>query len=53
MEDLEVLEDTQCPQCGGEGRLLGELGIATWYRCRNCGWEWSMAKPLDDEEAPR
>lgn len=30
-----------CPACGGEGRSMGALGNLAWYRCVNCGWEWS------------
>jgi rubredoxin len=30
-----------CPQCSGEPWLLGELGRLMWYRCRQCGWQWS------------
>lgn len=33
-----------CPECLGEGRLLGTLGSTDHYRCRDCGWEWSGAE---------
>ena len=26
-----------CPLCPGRGVVLGRLGRATWYRCRDCG----------------
>ena len=32
---------TECPQCGGEGMLLGQLGNVSWYRCRQCGWDFN------------
>ncbi len=31
-----------CPICGGEPTPLGRLGILTWLRCIQCGWEWSV-----------
>lgn len=30
-----------CPQCGGDGVLLGTLGKRKHYRCRQCGWDFS------------
>lgn len=30
-----------CPQCGGDGVLLGALGSRKHYRCRRCGWDFS------------
>lgn len=30
-----------CPMCEGEGALLGELGPATFYRCRACGVDFT------------
>jgi hypothetical protein len=34
-------DGTVCTVCGGEGVPLGQLGPETWYRCRNCGMEFS------------
>lgn len=31
-----------CPSCGGVGFWLGQLGILTWFRCRDCGGEFSQ-----------
>lgn len=47
-----------CPTCGGEPILMGCLGDLDWFRCRACGWEWSMpddpgddpGDDLDDDE---
>lgn len=36
MPDLPV-----CEMCKGPGVLLGRLGSITWFRCRNCGWEFT------------
>jgi hypothetical protein len=36
----------QCPQCTGQGAVMGALGNLDWFRCINCGWEWSVAKQL-------
>ena len=30
-----------CPCCTGTPTILGQLGRATWYRCRDCGAQWS------------
>lgn len=39
--DPEAEQTPDCPQCGGPGTLLGQLGRQTHYRCRNCGWDYS------------
>jgi len=41
IEDDEVIENPTCPKCGGPGALLGQLGNLWWFRCRDCGWEFS------------
>lgn len=28
--------------CQGPGTLLGQLGSLVWFRCRNCGYEFSI-----------
>lgn len=30
-----------CPSCGGPGFVLGDLGQLRWFRCRNCGQQFS------------
>jgi hypothetical protein len=30
-----------CPLCSCEGALLGALGSCTWFRCRQCGMDFS------------
>jgi tRNA(Ile2) C34 agmatinyltransferase TiaS len=30
-----------CPQCSGVGVMMGVLGMLRWFRCRNCGFEFS------------
>jgi hypothetical protein len=37
-----------CPMCGGAPGDGGALGARYWYRCRQCGWEWTVA--MDDAE---
>ena len=39
-EDHEM---TDCPMCAGEAAPLGQLGRVIWYRCRACGWQFSLA----------
>lgn len=36
-----------CPNCGGDGVLLGSLGNRKHYRCRQCGLDFSQ----EDAEA--
>lgn len=31
-----------CPVCGGVGVMLGFMGKLIWFRCRYCGWEFSI-----------
>jgi hypothetical protein len=33
---------TDCPECGGAGGYLGRLGLASWFRCRMCGWDYRV-----------
>lgn len=30
-----------CPLCGGEGSVLGSLGMRMHFRCRDCGIDYS------------
>ena len=39
----ESPEGPACLQCGGEGKPLGSLGNRTHYRCRDCGFDFSIA----------
>ena len=51
----------QCPQCGGEGTLLGALGHTRHYRCRQCGWDFhsdnddlqGQFEPTDEMPPPK
>ena len=49
------MDFVECPACEAElpltDVLLGSLGGLVWYRCRNCGWEWSgdPDQLLDDD----
>jgi hypothetical protein len=33
-----------CPICQGEGCLLGPFGPRTWFRCRQCGMDFSRKR---------
>lgn len=37
-----------CPMCNGQGALLGSLGALTWYRCIQCGAEFTGEDNDDD-----
>lgn len=30
-----------CPVCDGQGALLGVLGFLRWFRCIQCGMDFS------------
>lgn len=32
-----------CPSCEGPGVLMGTLGNRDHYRCRDCGWDYSVS----------
>lgn len=43
-----------CPMCGGSPKLLGGFGSNVWFRCCDCGWDWSAPASevaLEDEDA--
>jgi hypothetical protein len=35
-------EEHDCQMCGGAGVFLGWLGLSAWFRCRQCGMEFSL-----------
>lgn len=39
-----------CDMCGGTLMPLGVLGRLSWFRCRQCGIEFSIDEPADAEE---
>ena len=41
MSLLNPPTETQCPTCGGPAHEIGKLGSLTYYKCRNCGAEFS------------
>ena len=40
----------RCPMCYGAPTLLGELGRHRWFRCRDCGWDWTDDEGEDDDD---
>ena len=38
----ELTSLPQCPTCGGEGHLIGDLGQRRHFRCRACGIDFSL-----------
>lgn len=41
-----------CKVCNGALRLIGFLGRLAWFRCEDCGCEWSIDRAeLDIEES--
>ena len=48
----EGIRDSQmrCPICEGTGEYIGTLGNLDWYRCRNCGMEWSVQATVEELE---
>lgn len=41
-DEGDLLDNPECPQCGGPGVPLGSLGSLLHFRCRNCGWNFSQ-----------
>lgn len=36
-------QNSPCPMCGGDSVMpLGTLGKSSKWRCRNCGWTFSL-----------
>lgn len=35
-------DSCECPMCNGDAYPLGSLGWTQYYRCENCGWEFSQ-----------
>jgi hypothetical protein len=52
MDDESEFEIPECPACGGPGGLMGALGQRVYFRCRNCGLDFSKkdepVEPLAD-----
>jgi tRNA(Ile2) C34 agmatinyltransferase TiaS len=46
MEDEIVEEPPACRVCGGELYVLGALGKRMWFRCQNCGMEFSSRQEV-------
>lgn len=47
-------EMPECPVCEGEGAILGGLGNLTYFRCRDCGMDYSdmvVASPVRNGDA--
>jgi hypothetical protein len=38
----DCMPNPVCPMCGGVGVALGALGILHWFRCRQCGADFSL-----------
>jgi hypothetical protein len=48
----------ECPVCNGPPKYLGTLGPLIWWRCEDCGSEWSLhdttrALTIDSLTAPQ
>jgi len=46
-EDEREERAPACPACGGPGVPLGRLGRLIWWRCRDCGIDFSTAAPAE------
>jgi|SaaInlStandDraft_2_1057019.scaffolds.fasta_scaffold80571_4 DNA-directed RNA polymerase subunit RPC12/RpoP len=40
--DQMLGEMINCPTCSGDSYLMGYLGQSTYYRCENCGIEFTI-----------
>lgn len=39
---MRLISSGVCPLCDGDGWLLGILGKLRWFRCRQCGVDFSQ-----------
>ena len=39
-----IMNSPKCPVCSGLGVLLGALGNLRWFRCRDCGVNFSRRR---------
>ena len=45
MYDIDDNTDTAtCTECGGQGYALGYLGSVEWFKCRDCGHQYTEAE---------
>ena len=45
-EDIGTMQRTntaECPLCGGVGKEMGVLAEREWFRCQDCGFDFSRA----------
>lgn len=47
-EEGEEERAPACPACGGPGVPLGRLGRLMWWRCRDCGMDFSTEAPAEE-----
>jgi tRNA(Ile2) C34 agmatinyltransferase TiaS len=40
-----------CPMCNGPGVVIGSWGRLTYFRCRNCGWDFTQDQPVEEDSA--
>ena len=42
-------ESPCCPACHhGDGTFMGRFGDNTYFRCRDCGWDWYTDEIVED-----
>jgi len=44
------MTEKYCKVCSGSLVYLGKLGNLRWYRCEDCGLEWSIEISDDDDD---
>ena len=45
-------DNPTCPECGGSGNYLGQLGHTVHFRCCNCGIGFSHQSDVDQDDMP-
>ncbi len=48
----DLLDNPPCPECGGPGIYLGQLGYLMHFRCRNCGVGFSEQSNTEEDDLP-
>jgi tRNA(Ile2) C34 agmatinyltransferase TiaS len=49
-ETKELKMNPICPICDGEGKYMADLGDLAWFRCEDCGMDFSTPIDMTDEE---
>lgn len=41
-DEIDYVDQEECPCCHGVSNPIGSLGNTEWYRCEDCGFEFTL-----------